>query len=304
MRPPTVAFAGALDTTEGGALASEVIEMLEAELVRFRHRVTHDYSISLDRARAALVLLGKLVAAGVPWTARTDSAPRRIFDAFIELATRAESTWPRGLAEAIHADLAEFINVTSKVTIASEPAMPPIAELMRLGGAAPEAWWWSAQFADDRTACWAAATTSERVVLVALAFGASSEQICRALATAFAVAATRAKTRRPAQRTELVALLERIASSGAAALASDKDLIARITAFTFELAAARSDDGLAEIATVSFQLIELLRAADRAADPERFGDVAVRAQRTLSALGVQLVGFLRRDLESRIAIAK
>jgi hypothetical protein len=305
VRPQTVAFAGALETTEGGALASEVVEMLESELVRFRHRVLHNYSIALDRARAAMVLLGKLVATGVPWTARADSAPRKVFDAFIELATRAESTWPRGLAEAIHADLAEFISATSKVAIAGEPEKPTVADAMRRCGAAPEAWWWSTQFGADRAACWADATTSERVVLVALAFGAPSEPICRALATAFAVAAARAKTRRPAQRTDLVAVLEKLAASGAATLISDKDLIAKITAFTFELAATqpRSDDGLTDIATLSFQLIELLRAAERAPDPERFADLAVRAQRTLTAHGVQLVGFLRRDLEPLIAAA-
>ena len=157
MRPQTVAFAGALETAEGSALAAEVVEMLEAELVRFRHRVLHDYAIALDRARGAMTLLGKLVAAGVPWTARADSAPRKVFDAFIELATRAEATWPRGLAEAIHADLAEFINLTSKVAIADEPAQPTIADAMRSCGAAPEAWWWATQFAADRPACWAAA---------------------------------------------------------------------------------------------------------------------------------------------------
>ena len=113
--PPSLR--GPLESADGRDLASELVEMLESELVRFRHRVIHDHGIAFDRARAAIVLLTKLVAAGAPWTARSDSAPRKIFDTFIDLIARSESSWPPGLAEALHAELAEFITATGSVVM-------------------------------------------------------------------------------------------------------------------------------------------------------------------------------------------
>src|SRR4051812_8335347 len=96
-RQPTVIVPGALETEQGRGVASDVIELLESELVRFRHRVMHDHGISVERARAALVMLTKLVEAGASWRAPHDAAPRKIFDSFIELMTRAEASWPPGL---------------------------------------------------------------------------------------------------------------------------------------------------------------------------------------------------------------
>jgi len=215
-RAPTTTIPGAFESDGGRAVAGDLVEMLESELVRFRHRVAHDYAISLERARAALVLLTKLVAAGAPWAASPDSAPRRIFDSFVELITRSETTWPSGLAETLHAELADFLTATSACAV-GEPAKPTLALLLRHAGAEPEVWWWASQYADDPAGCWrGAATNSERMIAIALALGITADPINRTLAAALAVGAGRAKTKRSAQRTELVALLDRLAAAAPA----------------------------------------------------------------------------------------
>jgi hypothetical protein len=303
--PPPPALRGPLDTDDGRALAGDLVEMLESELVRFRHRVTHDYKIEIDRARAALVLLTRLVEAGALWTACGDSAPRAIFDSFVELIDRAESTWPVGLGEALHAELADFITATAKVAIRDDAAEPSVSERMRRCGAAPEAWWWSSQFDDDHAACWAAAAgSSERLVQVALAYGVPGDLLRRTFAAALAVAAGRAKTRRSTQRSDLVALLDKLAKGDAEALRGDGTSNSKITALAFEMLAAQPADGLAEVAVLAFQLIDLVRAgATRVPDPERFSDLATRAQRTLAGAGVQLALFLKRDLDAAVQAA-
>jgi hypothetical protein len=296
--------AGAFDSDAGREVAADVVEMLESELVWFRHRVAHDFGIAFDRARAALVLLSKLAAAGVPWTARPDSAPRRIFEAFIELIGRAEASWPQGLAEALHAELAEFVDVTRAVAIAQPPQRETLSALLRHAGAAPELWWWSSQFDGDPAACVAAAsTTGERTVGLAIALGIPAEPVARSLAGALAVGVGRAKTARLGPRIDLVGLLNRVASSGRSALAADADAVSRLTALAFQLTAVKERDGLAELAVLAYQLIELLRPSDRPPDPERFCDIALRAQRALRPLGVQLAGVLKRDLEPALAAA-
>jgi hypothetical protein len=302
-RAPTQ-FGTAFDSDGGREVAADMVEMLESELVRFRHRVAHDFGISLDRARAALVLLSTLVGGGVPWTARPDSAPRKIFDAFIELIGRAEAAWPHGLAEALHAELAEFVNATRGVAI-EEPAQPlALSSLLRNAGAAPELWWWSSQFDGDHAACWRAASSSvERIVALAVALGVPTEQLVRSLAGGLVVAVGRAKTPRVGQRNDLVALLNRLAASGRAMLEEDGDPVARLTALAFQLTAAKDRDGIAELAVLAFQLVELLRATDQPPDPERLCDLAARAQRVLQPLGVQLAGVLKRDLEPALVAA-
>ena len=296
-RAPTQ-FSGAFESEGGREVAADVVEMLESELVRFRHRVAHDFEISLDRARAALVLLSRLVEDGVPWTARPDSAPRKIFDAFIVLLGRTEAAWPLGLAEAVHAELAEFVAATRAVEIAEPPPRPTLSDLLRDVGAAPELWWWSGQFDGDAGACWrAGASSSERLVAIAVALGLPTEQIVRSLAGGLVVAVGRVKTPRTGPRNELVALLNRVATSGRSALAGDQDAVSKITALAFQLTAAKERDGLTELAVLTFQLVELLRDSDRPPDPERFCDLAMRAQRVLHPLGVQLAGVLKRDLE-------
>lgn len=302
-RAPTL-HAGVFDSDGGREVAADVVELLESELVRFRHRVAHDFGISLDRARAALVLLAELVGAGVPWTAHPDSAPRKIFDAFIELIGRAEASWPHGLAESLHAELAEFVNATREVAIAEPPPRPTLSMLLRTAGAAPELWWWSAQFDSDPGACWRAAQASgERIVGLAVALGVPTEQVVRSLAGGLVVAVGRAKTPRVGQRNDLVALLGRVVASGRSVLAGDGDPVAKLTALAFQLTAAKERDGLAELAVLTFQLVELLRGSERPPDPERFCDIAQRAQRVLQPLGVQLAGVLKRDLEPALVAA-
>lgn len=299
-RAPTQ-LSGAFDSEGGREVAADVVEMLESELVRFRHRVAHDFAISLDRARAALVLLSKLVEGGVPWTAHPDSAPRKIFDAFIELLGRSEAAWPHGIAEAVHAELAEFVAATRAVAIVEPPHRPTLSTLLRDAGAAPELWWWSGQFDGDPGACWrAAAASGERIVAIAVALGIPTEQVVRSFAGGLVVAVGRAKTPRIGPRSDLVALLNRVATSGRSALAEDQESVAKLTALAFQLTAAKERDGIAELAVLTFQLVELLRGEDRPPDPERFCDLALRAQRVLHPLGVQLAGVLKRDLEPAV----
>jgi hypothetical protein len=174
---------------------------------------------------------------------------------------------------------------------------------LRAAGATPEAWWWASQFDDDLEQCWTACgTNAERLVQVALAIGISADAVSRALAGAFAVTATRAKTKRTAQRNDLVALLNRLATAGATAVLVERPLVSKVTALAFEMAAAQqpwarrgSEDGIGEIAVLSFQLVELFGAAR--ADLERYADVAFRAERVLKARGLSLANFLKRDLD-------
>jgi len=300
--------AGALETEEGRAVALEIVAMLESELVRFCHRVAHDHAIALDRARASMVLLGTLVGSGAPWTARPDSAPTRIHDAFAELAARNPADWPP--AGAIRSEVAAFLDATAAVAIVDEPAQTP-AQRLRAAGADPDLWWWASDhdtFARSWIEC---GDHAARLVQVALAMGVASERVARALAQTFASAALKARTRRAAQRDELVALLTKLAANGAAALADERALVAATTRLAFEMAAAQQAwwtggkrgpaDPLAELAVLSFQLIELFAAIDRKPDLERFGDLASRADRTFGSRGMRLAALLRHDLEPVVA---
>ncbi|MBS1117776.1 MAG: hypothetical protein H6Q90_4 [Deltaproteobacteria bacterium] len=298
--------ADALETTEGAALAAEIVERLEAELVRFCHRVTHDHGIELDRARAAMVLLGKLVASGTRWTARSDSMPTRIHESFTQLLPRYPA-----LAPIIRRELGAFFVATVEVVVADDDlAMTPGA-LLRRAGAAPQLWWWAADFAQPETLWAGCGADVGKLIQVALAFGVSADRVGRALAATFGLVATRVKTRYAAQRNNLVAVLLRISSAGAAAL-KDQELVATITKLAFEMTAAQqawwkdqraTPDGLADISIHSFQLVELLQAAARPPDLERFGALVSRAARTFHSRGLQLDVMLHKELDEYVAHA-
>jgi hypothetical protein len=313
---------GALDTDDGRALAREVTELLEAELVRFTHRVDHDHGIELDRARGALAVITTLLRGGVAWTTRADCAPGRIADAFTAIATRdgAEAA----LVEQLRGEIDAFVEAAADVVVVDRPART-VADLLRAAGAAPETWWWAAEYGTDRDRCWkASGAASERLVQVAIALGIAGERVLCALAGAFTVAATRVKTSRTAQRNDLVALLGRLASTGAAAIARDRELVAKATALAFEMAAAQqpwwtaaaagprerarrsAPDGIAEIAVLSFQLVELFgaAAAGRRPDPERYGELAYRADRTLAGRGLRLAAMVQKELEAAYGESK
>jgi hypothetical protein len=304
------ADAGPLATADGRALATELVEMLESELVRFAHRVAHDHGIQLDRARASMALLGTLVASGVPWTAHPDSAPQAIHDAFAELAARNPASWP--LAPVIRGEVARFLEATAAVTIADDAADSPAARL-RHAGAHPDLWWWASPF-DTFERVWnECGANVTRLVSVALAFEVPADRVARALASAFMLVATRAKTRRTIQRNDLVALLTRLSSVGAEALA-DRELVAKITKLAFEMAATQqrwpgdrtppmsiAPDGLTDIAVRAFQLVELFHAIDGTPDVERYADLAAGAERTFTTLGLRLAAMLRKDLEAVLA---
>jgi hypothetical protein len=301
----------ALRTPDGAALATELVEMLECELVRFCHRVAHDHGIELDRARAAMVLLGKLVAAGVPWTARPDCEPTRIHDAFSRLLPRH----PAAIATPLKRELASFFIATTDVrVIDDEPATTPTA-LLRRAGAEPQLWWWASDH-DTPARCWAACgDDAGRLVQLALAFGASSDPVARALAGALGVLATRLKTRHTQQRTALVPVLLRLASQGGAAVA-DPAVLAAVTKTAFELTAAqqllardlRAPDPFADLAVHAFQLVELLGAAaaagnDRGPDLERHAQLARRIAKTFAARGLVLAAMLRKELDPVVTAA-
>jgi hypothetical protein len=297
----------ALDTEEGRAVALEIVAMLESELVRFCHRVAHDHLIALDRARASMVLLGTLVGSGVPWTARADSSPQHIHDAFAELAARNPVDWPP--ASQIRAEVATFLDACSEIAIVDVAVTSP-ADKLRAAGADPDMWWWAGDH-DTLYRSWVAAGEhAGRVVQVALTMGVPADRVARALANVFAQAAQKAKTRRAEQRDDLVALLGKLAADGAAALAQERALVASTTKLAFEMAAAQqawwtggkrgTQDPLAEVAVLSFQLVELFGAVSRAPDLERFADLANRADRAFAARGMRLAALLRHDLDPDI----
>jgi hypothetical protein len=294
----------ALDTEEGRAVALEIVAMLESELVRFCHRVTHDHGIALDRARASMVLLGTLVGSGVPWTARPDSAPQRIHDAFAELAARNPADWPP--AAQIRVEVTAFLDACAEVTTVDVASDTP-ADKLRAAGADPDLWWWAGDH-DTLLRSWGESGEHPgRLVQVALTMGVPGERVARALASVFSQAAQKAKTRRPAQRDDLVALLDKLAAGGAAALGQERALVASTTKLAFEMAAAQqawwtggkrgAQDPLAELAVLSFQLVELFGATARAPDLERFADLANRADRAFVARGMRLAALLRHDLD-------
>jgi len=308
MMAAVMADAGPIDalvTPEGQLLAGEIVEMLEAELVRFCHRVTHDHGIELDRARAAMVLLGKLVASKVAWTARPDSAPTRIHEAFSKLLPRDPA-----LAPTLRREIAEFFVATSDVAVTEDTARTPAA-LLRRAGADPQLWWWAASYAQPQR-CWTACGGDVgKLVQVALAFGVSSDRVARALAATFGVVATRTKTRHTAPRNNLVALLNRMSAAGGEAL-TDPTLAATITKLAFEMTAAQqtwwkdqraAPDGLADVSIYAWQLVEIFQAATRPPDLERFASLANRAERTFHARGLQLAAMLRKELDAVVAAA-
>lgn len=293
----------ALETEEGGAFAREIIDALESELVRFRHRVLHDHGIELDRSRAAMVLLGKLVGAGVPWKARPDSDPARIHEAFSSLVGRDPA-----IATTLKREIAAFFAATADVEVSPEEPARTAPALLRRAGADPALWWWSAG-CPEPAQCWAACGGDvERLIQVALAVGVSRDAVARALAAAFATLMTRVKTRPTPQRDEVVALIDRLAQGGARAL-DDPKLVGAVTKLAFEITAAQQmrqmkGDPIGEIAVHLFQLVDALKT--KLTDVERLGAVAGRMDRMFTARGIQLAGLLRKDLDTAVeeAIAR
>jgi hypothetical protein len=293
----------ALETEEGGAFAREILDALEAELVRFRHRVRFDHGIELDRARAAMVLLGKLVGAGVPWKARPDSDPARIHEAFSTIVARdpkASTTLKR--------EIAAFFAATADVEVLPEDEAKRPYVLLRRAGADPALWWWAAPFTEPAQ-CWTACGGDvERLVQVALALGVSRDAFARSLAGAIATVMLRVKTRLVAPRDEIMRAVDRIAAHGARAM-EDAALVAAITKLAFEMTAATymkqlKGDPLGEVAVHVFQLVDALKVKDT--DVERLGAIAGRMDRLFASRGMQLAGMLRKDLDATVeeAIAR
>lgn len=284
----------ALDTEEGGAFAREIIDALEHELVRFRHRVQHDHGIELDRARAAMVLLGKLVGAGIAWKARPDSDPARIHEAMSTLVGKDPK-----IATTLKREIAAFFAATADVEVLPEDTSKAPAVLLRRVGSDPSLWWWAAQYGDTKD-CWAGcAGDVDRLIQVALAFGVQRDTVARALAAAMATLMTRVKTKPSAMRDEVVATIDRLARDGAKAL-DDPKFVAAITKLAFEITAAQSmrqmkGDPISEIAVHLFQLVDALKT--KQTDVERLGAVSGRMDRMFATRGIQLAGLLRKDLD-------
>jgi hypothetical protein len=279
----------ALDTPEGAAFATEIVEMLEAELVRFQHRVAFDHGIELDRARAAMVLLGKLVAAGVNWTAKPDCDPTRLYELFDAMRAKHPA-----IAPALKKELAAFFVATTDVEVVEDTAETPAA-ILRRAGASPAHWRWAAAHA-DAARCWAAcADDVDRSVQVALAFGVAVELVAQALARAFALLATRLRTRYPAQRTALVTSLGTIAEDAEQAAAITK------LAFEMRLKDQQATDPLTELSIHAFQLADALQSMTDAPDVERFGTLAGRADPMFTSRGIQLAVMVRKELDAAVA---
>jgi hypothetical protein len=292
----------ALETVDGAAFARQIIDELEAELVRFRHRVAHDHAIELDRARAAMVMLGKLVSSGVPWTALPDSDPARIHEAFTQLVARDAK-----LAPILKREIAAFFAATADVEVKPDEAKTSAA-LLRRAGADPALWWWAAEHPEPAK-CWLA-TGSEvgRVVQTALALGVSVDVIARGLATVLGMLLTRVKTRSATKREDLVAALACLAEGGAEAL-GEQELVAAITKTAFEMMwkkDPKTTDALAEFAVHTFQLLEALKAWKGVADLERWGALGVRIEQMQAARGMQIAALLRKEIEQHVerALAK
>ena len=293
----------ALETEEGGAFAREILDALESELVRFRHRVAHDHGIELDRARAAMVLLGKLVGAGIAWKARPDSDPARIHEAFSTIVPRDPK-----IATTLKREIAAFFAATADVEVLPEDTSKSPAVLLRRVGSDPALWWWAAAFAEPRQ-CWAGCGDDvDRLIQVALAVGVNRDAVARALASALAALMTRVKTKPTPQRDEVVATIERLAKDGARAL-DDPTFVAAITKLAFEITAAQHmkhlrGDPISDIAVHLFQLVDALKT--KQTDVERLGAVSGRMDRMFATRGIQLAGMLRKDLDTAVeeAIAR
>ena len=279
----------ALDTAEGSAFAREIVGALEAELVRFRHRVHHDHGIELDRARAALVMLGKLVGAGVKWVARPDSDPARIHEAFSTIVERNAE-----VARVLKREVAAFFAATADVAVVPDPDEHTPAARLRRAGADPALWWWAAAY-PDTAACWAACgDDADRTVQVALAFGIPVDRVVRALAGVLALLLGRVKTRTP--RSELNDAIAQLSARGA--LADPGPL----TKLAFELSWKRDakPDPVGELAIPTFQLVEAVQAMKDRPDVERFGAVAGRIERVQAARGLQIAAIVRKDLADAV----
>ena len=281
----------ALETAEGGSFAHEIIDALEAELVRFRHRVRHDHGIELDRARAAMALLGKLVGAGVKWVAQPDSDPARIHEAFSTVIARD----PKAMT-LVKREVAAFFAATADVKVDEhrDDDVSIASTRLRRAGADPALWWWASGFSDIN-ACWAATgDDADRVVQCALAFGVPVKQVVTSLAGVLQLLVTRLKLRSP--RAELVDAIEALRTAGRVAEAGP------ITKLAFELAWKKDvkPDAVSELVSHAFQLVEAVHAAKAVPDVERFGAVAARIARMQAARGLQVAAIVRKDLDDAV----
>jgi hypothetical protein len=273
----------ALETQEGAAFATEIVEMLEAELVRFRHRVAHDHGIELDRARAAMVLLGKLVSGGVKWTAKPDSDPTKLYELFNSMLAKQP---------ALKKELAAFFVATTDVKVVEDTSETPAAVLRR-AGASPAVWRWATRY-DDPERCWVAcADDVDKSVQFALAFDIPVERVALALARAFGLLASRLRTRFAAQRTTLVAALAKIAEAGKV---EDAATITKL-AFEMRMKDQPAADPLTELALHAFQLVGAVQAVKDKPDVERFGTLASRAEQMFASRGIQFAAMVRKELD-------
>jgi hypothetical protein len=263
--------------------------------------VRHDHGVELDRARAALVLLGKLVAAGVPWTAHLDSDPARLHELFSGFVVRDTE-----LAPILKREIAAFFVATTDVAVAADIDAASMPGLLRRAGADPALWLWAHDYPNPAR-CWLACEQDvERTVCVALACGVAFAEVARALAAALALLTPKVKTRHTTPRTQLATALTRLA--GNAPLFDDTAATAPITKLAFELTAARSfggsdkPDPLGELAVVAFQLVEAHAAARRVgcADVERFAELAARTASLYSARGLVAATLVRRELDPTV----
>lgn len=116
-----------------------------------------------------------------------------------------------------------------------------------------------------------------------------------ALAKAFALLATRLKTRHASPRTMLVAALTSLASGSI-------DDAAAITKLAFEMRFKEPEakDPLAELSIHAFQLVEAMQATKDQPDVERFGALARRVDRMFESRGLNLSALVRGELQPAI----
>ena len=236
-----------------------------------------------------MVLLGKLVGAGVKWVARPDSDPARVHEAFSTVIARDAKAMT-----AVKREVAAFFAATADVEVSAQDETATASARLRRAGADPALWWWAAGFSDIKS-CWAASgDDADRVVQCALAFGVPAKRVVGSLAGVLQLLVTRCKLRAP--RAEMVDAIEALRTHARVADPGP------ITKLAFELMWRKDvkPDAAGEIAINTFQLVEASQAIKDAPDVERFGAVAARIERAQAARGLQVAAIVRKDLDDAV----
>jgi hypothetical protein len=284
---------GAFENDSAADVAGSIIQSLEDQLVRFRHRMRFKWAMNYEEARAAMVLLPHLVRLGVSWVPPEDATPELITEAFHEFLALPSSKFADAHRDAMNADIEKFVEVPFNA-VRPLPPEYTVDGVLRRGGAAPHVCHWGHRFFADFERAWQEGDARQLVSLAAAA-GLEFRWALSAFLTSAIEALEHAQTDSHGVREELRKAIVRLVSGD-----SHTEVEPKVAEQLRELS---REDGLFGVGYVVHRLARASLSAVGASDPEQWEELATVVERDLKPYGVSCVSALRRDLGPRLFAA-